>query len=829
MNQPALDKIIGSSLLNKNRFCVHYKTGACAFASHGFFSCVIPSKLQRFDFPLSDEGREISSMNFSITDNVLAIGENGSNSKIYIFSMNEKCDSILQRNEIKTKENGFSCMVLSYSHGKLVTVGIDAEPFLLLWDLSLAKPMCIGYYRLSCIPEHLFLSNDSTYVIVSGNRLLCIVDITIASSQNPVSLSVRKINTERTKNEHFVSSAVYPSSPQTVYVLTENGTLLVFDSSIVANRKGKTLNRTIPPISLTSVSLGCGNTNVFTLDHKIILVGTSQGSILAIKRENEDHSVFGQFSYENKSVCAMGIAERTISAAYEDGSIVIWQRKINSKPILALQSHRGPVCCLSTCNDFMFTGGSDFTLKKWKINRNRALIGKSSQEHIASIELGKKSYNYQTEIKGIRCMGILDPLLFVGDDNGILHVFSTNNMAGIQRIVENSMGVLSIDVCNDEKIIVTGGSDGIIRVYKVSSNSQNTLSRVQMKQIMNAPITSIKIIGQIICAASPEGVVFVTRPNLEQYSIFQTNQPILSISAFPNQKYVLVGGIDQFISILKVTDGTVFRQYKVSSSAYSLHTTVSPSGLFALIALSDSKCILLDTMSGDILEVFNSMAGMITSCQFHEDDILITSLSGCIMRWCLPQSIINAIAEKSTKCQPIIDMLRDEVKEPQKPSGSVLAISSIPNDCYFKEVVSSQIKQEPIVLTPSNEDPENTSDQANGYDAPRPSVTGQTESRIDDIVRASLCISKKQLQETITNKDETRVHEFNQAMEELGSVVSKVKELLVYSPANHDEEIAQSELRTMYDEFQKEGLKADWFPQVMGSYMMQFFEYIKKQ
>ena len=104
--EPSLDKIIGCSNLNKAKLSSHYATGACAFASHGFLSIVIPSKKQRFDFKVADDGKEISALTFSTspTENVIAVGELGTNSRLFIFTLSEHFDIIVSKTEIKTKE-----------------------------------------------------------------------------------------------------------------------------------------------------------------------------------------------------------------------------------------------------------------------------------------------------------------------------------------------------------------------------------------------------------------------------------------------------------------------------------------------------------------------------------------------------------------------------------------------------------------------------------------------------------------------------------------------------------------------------------------------------
>ncbi|EAX90052.1 hypothetical protein TVAG_331900 [Trichomonas vaginalis G3] len=887
MEEPVLDKIIGCSSLTKSKLSVHYETGATAFASHGFLSIVVPQKKQRYDFKIADDGREISALCFSVNDSSIVVGELGTNARLFIFTFNDKFDLIISKQEIKTKENGFSFLALNQKAGKLITVGNDENPFLLLWDLTQPRPACIGYYHLPTVPQHVIFSPDCNFAIVSGDKLLKAVDTSISYGSTPCILKTRNFNIGKYKTSTFVSSAVNARPPYNIYSLTDVGTLCIIDSTSVSFQPRKKVSnstqRTLPPVLVTPINLNNGPTTCITLDRKIILVGTSNGSILAIKRDGDEHRIFGQFSADGKSVTAVGIAERMISAAYDDGSIICWQRKISSSPIISLPSHIGPVCqfCLAGDKSIVISGGSDGTVKEWRIQKNSGLVGKSSQELICTTSVTSKAADFLSQLSGVRCISSYGNYVFAGDNSGILHVLELSSLNELQRLIENKAGIFSMAVHPKMPLLATGGADGIIRLYNISTESSFTiLSRIEMIPAHSTPIMDISFAGNSVISCSTDGVRFMTK-ELKKYATHHPDEPCLTLYPVPNEKFIVAGGCDHSVVILRVSNGTVFRRYKLSMSAYPLHLCVDRSGLFVAVAMSDGSVRILDIMSGDVITVFLSMAGMITGVSFHEDDILISSVSGCIMRWSLPSQIHNAITEKLTKDLPIMDLIEEETPMPANrrdmvTAGSMLNFSAAPKSHLFKPVEDQPMSNGQPVIGEELDATDGVN--AAGFDAPRPSVVGSEESKVDSIVRASFIRQKQSEKEEKQENVETievdklrasikqnikrkksdddpfivtdssptntssptvitahkpqkkpKVEEIQQTIDQLGDVVTHVKELLAYKPQNYEEERAQNELRRMYTELQKECIKEEWFGQLMSSYLAKFFDFIKRE
>ncbi|OHT12876.1 hypothetical protein TRFO_17138 [Tritrichomonas foetus] len=759
MSEPIIDKIIGSSAIYRNNLSVHYKTGACAFSSHSFFSIVLPKEQQRYDLEVANDCREITALSFSNNGQHLVIGELGPNARLFVVTFSEQFDKILTKTEVRTKENGFSCVAMNSETGRLISVGNDEQPFLLLWDTTQPRPACIGCYHLPVKPTHLQISSDGNFAFVSGDKMLKFIDLSISSGSTPVILKSRNANIGQFKNSNFVAVGISVESPFTAYALTHNGVLCYFDTASIpfANRRGGS-NKNLSPIVIIPNYLNCGETSSISLDKKIILVGTASGSVLAIKKDKSQHNIFGQFSSEGKGVVAIGIGERLTAAAYSDGHLMFWQRRINSQPILTLPSHRGPVCGLTVLPDCILSCGSDATVRVWKLMINKALIGKSSQEQISMRTITKLAPDYTHTLTGVRCIAARNDLVFAGDNSGNLHVMKLNKhnkLEEIKKIIECFPGVMCVAVQNEANTnsnmnpcVATGGGDGKARVYTI--NDHNLVLTV-VKQYHSSPITGVAFTPNGFVTTSSNGIRFCNLPLGDVYSSTDTDDALLTLATIPSGKAVVTGGCDGCICLWLVKNGSLFRKHKLSPSSYPLAVAVDKAGLFIAVALSDGTTRLLDLFSGDTIYSFQSHAGIVTCITFHESDLLFSSFSGGIMRWTLPEAVHTAVAERFGQNQPILDILRVSDANTSSPDVNVRPSGTLMKGCepeanwVFEKIENNQLRSDkPLAQdVDSLQEEEDEVEQA-GFDAPRPSVEGEYEARVDDLVRQSFMRRNKE-------------------------------------------------------------------------------------
>jgi WD40 repeat protein len=756
--EPVIDKIVGSSAATRGTLSVHYETGACAFSCDGFFSIVLYKEKRRYDLQVSPDSREITALAFSSNGRHFVVGELGPNARFYILTFSETFDRIQTKIEVKTKENGFSCLSMSSDKGRLVTVGVDAQPFFLLWDTLQAKPVCIGCYHFPTCPTSVSLSSDGTFALASGDKMLKFIDCDIPSGPAPVVLRTRKGNIGQFKTAFFVGTAITPDQPYSAYALTKEGILCLFDSnSIPYGQKRKQSSIVVVPIRLN-----CGETTSLALDKRIILIGTTSGTILAIKKEKDQPKVFGQFASGGKRVVAIGIAEKISAATYDDGHLLFWERRINCPPRLALPGHRGPVCSLFVLSDCILSCGSDSTVRLWKLQRNQELIGKSSQEQVCCKVFGRRASDFLTNLTGVRCIAAREGVVFAGDNAGQLHVLSVEALEESKGVFDNSAGVMCLSVHPTESYLGAGGGDGAVRVYSIKGNA---LSLLLSKPLYSSPVTAVGFSQDRFICTSGSGIRFCKLLSGDVYASHDSEEPMLSLSVIPNKKIVIVGGCDRALTFYRVSDGSVFRRHKLSASAYPVAIAVDKSGLFIAVALSDGLLRLVDLFSGDTIYSFGSHTGLVTSIHFHEGDLILSSFSGCIMRWALPSVIHDAIGERESGSKPLLSMLLAPPKvetaaDPSmRVSGSLMTGSKPAADWIFKEIHNEALRSEKAQAQDGTEEEDEVS-QAD-FDAPRPMVAGEYETKVDDIVRTSFVRKKKEQEEQRALKQPSVVEELS--------------------------------------------------------------------
>jgi hypothetical protein len=292
-------------------------------------------------------------------------------------------------------------------------------------------------------------------------------------------------------------------------------------------------------------------------------------------------------------------------------------------------------------------------------------------------------------------------------------------------------------------MIATGGGDGCIRLYAVNGKS---LSLSATRQLHTGPVTSISFTQNGFVSAASDGIRFC-KIDGSIYSKYDSDEPMLSLACISSGKMIVVAGYNSSISLFKVADGSLFRRHKLSQSAYPLTIAIDKFGLFIAVAMSDAMTRILDLFSGDVLYSFHSHAGVITSIQFHEGDLLIASFSGAIMRWALPQTIHNAMAQRRGENEPVLKVIMAasppvDVDRSSAARGSMMKGAKPEADWIFKEVRNEQLPSGNPQSGDITAEEEDEVDQG-GFDGPRPVIAGADEARVDDIVRTSFIRVKK--------------------------------------------------------------------------------------
>lgn len=792
--EPFLEKVVGSGIISPSVFTSYSKSGVTATACGGVLSIFVPKSKVRYDYVVDPSIREITALSFSPSGADLAIAETGPNSSIWVVTFSETFDKIIGKYPIKTAQNGFSHIGLTSEAKTLVEIDSEEKPFLYLWDLTTPKPSVIGYYHLSSIPRHMHISFDGKLVIVSGEKLLRFINIQPRlenkPDDKPVILQSRSGAKVKFKDRTFVSSAVNPNEPNDALCLTNDGTLVIYERAGYICAQNTKLR--MPKFSIVPVEFKVKATSL-AIDNKIILIGTETGSILAVKKDSNQYVIFGRFSITGRSVTAISLSKRIVSAAYSDGSIIFWLRKIKEPPLLTITNHCGPVNSIFADKDgTLVTAGSDGTVRQWEIQTLEPLIGKDQLGERACNQVVKMPSDFKTALTGIRCICAVGNFIVAGDHRGTVHVLSRQTLKDIQQLAVAKQAITAIAANNES--VVAGTEGGKLISFQVAVTGLIQAKTFTMSN--NGTVCSILVTNDGYTVAA----------NISEIRIFNgqnsvaISQSALSLSLLPNGKYFAAAcNEDCSLKIFKLSDGSTFRSHKLSIGSYPVKVAVEPSsGLFIAACMSDSTIRIVDTFSGDQLHSIPAMTSLITDLVYiGSGDFIVSSFAGFCGLWRVPDSIHAAIREKNLP--DVLSLLNDAPSSPARNSmrGSIMRSSVV--DGMFEEAKENANNLTAIEEEGGEEEdeaPEESSYQA--FNQPRPSKQGEYESNIDKIVRASFM--KKSKRSEIEEVAQTLKSVFQEAV----SIVES---------ANGSEDV--KELQETIEAAQRRCLKSEWFKKML--------------
>lgn len=688
--KPQLDRIIGSSPISQNTFDIHYSSGVCAFPSHGYLSIINTRFHQRSDIQISQNFRNISALKFSANESQIAVGESGANSRIFLLFFNNSFDQVLSKLEIHTKENGFSCLAFDSKKGRLISVGIDPQPFLILWDLTHPNPVKLGYYHLSSIPNKVIFNSDCSLAIVAGDGILKLIQTNFPFEGKPIPMKSKRANFDTYTDSNFVDIYCTKGVPFNLYALSYEGTLCFYQE--IDNPFRKRSKNEKAALVLTPIKLSRGNLTSLSADDAIILCGGEKGTIFAFKNQNDKLKVAGKLVAMPKSVISIGISEQYITSTYQDGHHLFWKKEDvlqmanngkqvrNILPEITIFNHRGPICKILVIKPSgqIISCGSDNSVRLWEVHKHQDLISNSSQEMINYRQFGPLEPSFIENYCGVRSAAYLNGLLIAGLNDGIVHILRIDTFEEILNFIDSIDAVTALASLESKSFFASGSGEGTVRLYSIEKkeNDEYDYTLISSREVFSNTITSLIFVPSFLIATSQNGVKFLSLPSLEESSSYETSEPILSSTYIEKADLIAVVGCDCYISLFDSKSGRLFNRFTLSNNFYPVTIDSHESGLVLAVAMSDGKVLVVDIITGDPIYSFDPSMGLITSIAFHESDLIISSFSGCISRWNLPESFHKEVERSKNLQKQPSPVLLDLISSLPPPPSTLKANDS---------------------------------------------------------------------------------------------------------------------------------------------------------
>ncbi|CAF5115285.1 unnamed protein product [Rotaria magnacalcarata] len=203
-------------------------------------------------------------------------------------------------------------------------------------------------------------------------------------------------------------------------------------------------------------------------------------------------------------------------------------------------------------------------------------------------------------------------------------------------------GVTAVAVTNDCRRIVSGGGEGMIRVWQINSNSQELLAT--MKEHKNA-VVSIRINkSDTECVtASLDGTCIIW--NLKRFvrnQVLFENTLFQCVAYHPEEYHILTGGTDRKIAYWEATNGAQIRELEGSKSGTINGLDIDSVGNYFVTVSADKLVKLWRYNEGDVHSVgigHGSEVKKVKICP-NTQHIISVSADGSIFRWKFPKTAL---------------------------------------------------------------------------------------------------------------------------------------------------------------------------------------------
>ncbi|CAF0892575.1 unnamed protein product [Didymodactylos carnosus] len=201
-------------------------------------------------------------------------------------------------------------------------------------------------------------------------------------------------------------------------------------------------------------------------------------------------------------------------------------------------------------------------------------------------------------------------------------------------------GVTAVAVTNDCRRIVSGGGEGMVRVWQLNQNSRDLIAT--MKEHKNA-IVSIRINkSDTECVtASLDGTCIIW--NLKRFARNQVlfeNTLFQCVTYHPEEYHIITGGTDRKIAYWEAVNGAQIRELEASKSGTINGLDIDCMGHYFVTVSADKLVKLWRYNEGEVFSVGIGHGSEIKKVKIcpNTEHIVSVSADGAIFRWKFPKN-----------------------------------------------------------------------------------------------------------------------------------------------------------------------------------------------
>lgn len=504
-------------------------------------------------------------------------------------------------------------LAFSQDEKYLLSVGGEDDGNIAVWDIQSGKAICGTSSTIHTTCAAFFSSTNKTFV-TGGKYSLRVWNIDFENRKLiPTDCSLGQL-------KRVITCLKLSEDDQHAFCGTTTGDLLCVQvSGNVKNLKlagpSKLLSQGIRSIEFTSkgnIIVGSGDGTLATLsgvDLRVIKSVSLMGGITSLVATPSG----GYYCGTNQSVIyyVNPKLEATLVST------------CHSKRINDIAYPRGTSEIIATC--------SENDIRLWNANKGRELV----RIQLPNLECNCVCFSVDgTQILSGWSDGRIRAF---GPQSGkLLYVINeAHKITGQKKVSGKLLGVTEIQVTNDNERIISGGSDGQVRIWRIGGSTELIASLKEHKSTVNCII--VRKDDSECVTASDDGSCIVW--NLDRYirSNIMTAQTFFKQIRYLNdESQILSGSSDKRVTYWDSYDCTAIREIEASSGEiYALD--ISPDGESFAVGGSDKKISIFNYDEGESILTLEGHSEPITKLKYSPDQRFLTSVGeeGAILVWSL--------------------------------------------------------------------------------------------------------------------------------------------------------------------------------------------------
>lgn len=285
-------------------------------------------------------------------------------------------------------------------------------------------------------------------------------------------------------------------------------------------------------------------------------------------------------------------------------------------------------------------------------------------------------------------------------NDGVIRAFTPLTGKLIYAIPNaHNKGCSAIAMTSNCKILVSGGIEGQVRVWRIEPMNQRLIGVLKEHY---APITSVVINTfdtEIVSASSDGSCIIWDLVRLQRRHVLFAHTQFNCATFLPNAVQVLTAGSDKSISYWEVYDGTQVREIQGSKTGPVNFIDIDTTGTHFVSCGDDQVVRLWDYQKGEELCHGVGHAGVVTVCKYAPNGKFIVSGSfdGGVFIWRIPEEYQICEAKNSRGEQSSAGG-KNGVKSKLRPVENVNQLNSrVKTPCHICECPKVDTEQQPDI------------------------------------------------------------------------------------------------------------------------------------